>query len=319
MKFDDEQARHLAKFIAKNMIARTDVKASQLPRGQGAYVRDDSKWTMTDLMAHVKGEKTYGHYLLDQDSNVKIIAFDIDLNQHGWYIPYANEDLLRYSEDASLMDDEYFIECNPREAWLDRKHPARPWLKHQMRELAERFTTACYWQGLRTFATYSGNKGIHVYGLLDERAPAAEARLVAFDVLERVASSLGNYEEDPEGDYLYKIESSKGKSFYYISGYAGSTYAPLYRRFDNFSIEVFPKQDHIEPNRLGNLMRLPFGKNLKNPKDPTFVIDQGHPAEGDAPSSSLVPITDFDILKERLDQGHPWRDASHLTRDRHRA
>lgn len=296
MKFDDEQARYLAKFIAKNMIARTDVKASQLPRGQGAYVRDDSKWTMTDLMAHVKGEQTYGHYLLDQDSNVKIIAFDIDLAQTGHYLPYSLRDQERYADeeqdlhigDPGLMGDEYFIECNPREAWVDRKHPARPWLKHQMRELAERFTAECFYAGLGTFATYSGNKGIHVYGLLGERTPAADARILAFAIAEKVVRNL-EINSDVHGRD-YRFASSKGKSFYYIK----SDTAPLYRSFENFSIEVFPKQDHIEPNRLGNLMRLPFGKNLKNPKDPTFVIDQL------APSSSLVPLDDFKDLQFRV-------------------
>ena len=302
MKFSDEQARYLAKFIAKNMIARTDVKASQLPRGQGAYVRNDSKWTMTDLMAHVKGEETYGHYLLDQDSNVKIIAFDIDLAQTGWYVPFSPEDLLRYIEDPDLMNDEQFIEFNPREAWADRKHPARPWLKHQMRELADRFASAMQVSGIKTFATYSGSKGVHVYGILGERTPAADARILAHGIMDFVASDLVYQTIHNVGGtqvieyHEYEVAASKGKSFYYLK----CDTASRYRSFDNFSIEVFPKQDHIEPNRLGNLMRLPFGKNLKNPKDPTFVIDQC------AASSSLVPITDFDTLKTRLESGEPY-------------
>ena len=297
MKFDNEQAKYLARFIAKNMIAREDVKASQLPSGQGAYVRDDSKWTMRDLIAHVTGGRTYGHYLLDQDSNVKIIAFDIDLNQTGTYIPFAPGDLERYVENPDLLNDEYFIECNPREAWVDRKHPARPWLKHQMRELADRFAAACWENELPTFATYSGNKGIHIYGLLDGRTPAADARILAYNIADQVAANLSR-----QGD-TYEIVSSKGKSFYYIS----CDTASRYRSFDNFSIEVFPKQDRIEPNRLGNLIRLPFGTNLKNPKDPTFVIDQ------QAAGSTLAPIADFDTLKTRLESGNPWRASTNAT------
>lgn len=299
MKFDNEQAKYMAKYIAKNMIAREDVKASQLPRGQGAYVRDDSKWTMRDLIDHVTGKETYGHYLLDQDSNVKIIAFDIDLNQTGTYIPFTPKDHERYADDPTLMEDEYFIECSPRDAWLDRKHPARPWLKHQMRELADRFASAMHVSGVKTFATYSGNKGIHVYGILGERTPAADARILAYGIMDSVARGLvckTTYDDGETEHHEYEVAASKGKSFYYLK----SDVAPLYRSFDNFSIEVFPKQDHIEPNRLGNLMRLPFGTNLKNPKDPTFVIDQC------AASSSLVPITDFDTLKTRLESGEPY-------------
>lgn len=317
MKFDNEQAKYLARFIAKNMIAREDVKASQLPRGQGAYVRDDSKWKMRDLIDHVTGKETYGHYLLDQDSNVKIIAFDIDLNQTGTYIPFAPEDHERYADDPTFMDDEQFIEFNPREAWVDRKHPARPWLKHQMRELVERFTDGCSHVGLGTFATYSGSKGVHVYGLYKDhvppsyepktRIPAVEARILAFEAADWAMQNLTSMCYEYEN--MYELVPSKGKSFYRIVGTRRSTGdpVPLYRSFDNFSIEVFPKQDYIEPNRLGNLMRLPFGKNLKNPKDPTFVIDQC------AASSSLVPVTDFEELKVRLEGGNPWRSIANAT------
>lgn len=299
MKFDNEQARYLARFIAKNMIAREDVKASQLPRGQGAYVRNDSKWTMKDLIDHVTGSQTYGHYLLDQGSNVKIIAFDIDLCQTGHYIPFTPEDQERYADDPTLTNDQYFIECNPREAWLDRRHPARPWIKHQMRELVERFTTEFHNIGLKTFATYSGNKGVHAYGILDGRTPAADARILASLVYENLGETLTRDDPDPEPAF-YFLKPSKGKSFWTLT----SDGSPFYRSFDNFSIEIFPKQDHIEPNRLGNLMRLPFGTNLKNPKDPTFVIDQC------AAGSALVPITDFEELKMRLESGNPWRAST---------
>lgn len=304
MKFDNEQAKYLARFIAKNMIAREDVKASQLPSGQGAYVRNDSKWTMRDLVAHVTGKETYGHYLLDQDSNVKIIAFDIDLNQTGTYIPWSPADHERYASIAGSLLEEPFIEFNPREAWVDRKHPARHWLKHQMRELADRFTAGCYEAGLKTFATYSGSKGIHVYGLLGGRTDAAVARTVAFEIAEKVAADISR----PPRTAVYEFVPSKGKSFYYLKGTKASGEPTTeFRDFSNFSIEVFPKQDHIEPNRLGNLMRLPFGTNLKNPKDPTFVIDQC------AASSSLVPITDFEELKARLESGNPWRASTDAT------
>src|SRR5690625_572083 len=191
MKFDDEQAKQLARFIAKEMIAREDVKAEQLPRGAGAYRRVNSRWTMRDLRDHVSGANTFGHYLLDPDSQVKIIAFDIDLStKDGLYIPYSEADLERYVENPDLINDEYFIECRPRDAWADRKHPARPWFKHQMRELADRFTAECNELGLRTFATYSGSKGIHVYGLLGGRTPASDARLLAHTVADNVAATL---------------------------------------------------------------------------------------------------------------------------------
>lgn len=292
MRFEDSQAKYLARFIAKEMISREDVKSEQLPKGQGAYRPIRSKWTMKDLLDHVNGDNTFGHYLLNQESQVKMIAFDIDLCQKGHYLPYTDADITSYVDNPSLMEDEYFVECAPRAAWTDRKHPARPWFKLQMRELADRFAEGCHKFELKTFATYSGSKGVHVYGLLGERTDARFARELAADISNYVIEQLSR-----TGGDEYEFTPSKGSNFYTIN----SETAPLYRDFTNFTVEVFPKQDHIEPNRFGNLIRLPFGKNLKNPKDPTFMIDQTKSPV------SLAPVREFDTIQSRLESGDPWQ------------
>ena len=42
----------------------------------------------------------------------------------------------------------------------------------------------------------------------------------------------------------------------------------------NLTVEIFPKQASMKDKDLGNMVRLPLGRNKKNPKDPCFFIDQ---------------------------------------------
>ncbi len=44
----------------------------------------------------------------------------------------------------------------------------------------------------------------------------------------------------------------------------------------NFTIEVYPKQASLEGKTLGNLLRLPLGRNCKS-ADPTFFLDLTSP------------------------------------------
>jgi hypothetical protein len=54
---------------------------------------------------------------------------------------------------------------------------------------------------------------------------------------------------------------------------------------------VFPKQDSLAGKDLGNLMRLPLGRNLKNPKDPTFFIDMTTPMGVMSPIDPVYALT----------------------------
>jgi len=108
--------------------------------------------------------------------------------------------------------------------------------------------------GLPCAASYSGGKGIHVYGftgLMDARDARQGAQIVL--------DSIGSF------------EPLRGENFYH------HTDTDIIEGFGNLSIEVFPKQDSLDGKDLGNLMRLPLGRNLKAPQEPTFFLDMTAP------------------------------------------
>lgn len=226
-------SNELANLLAKKFIARPDVKARQF---SGGYVPVEDKdsgarfpWTRQDLLDHLSGKQTYGHYLLSQDDQCKLFVLDVDLEKEGTFVDV----------------DESVYSFNPREAWLDRANPARPYMKRQFREIAHMLGKAIEDElEIPWAAAYSGGKGIHVYGFTG-LLPAADVRDGATLVIESI----------PE------ISLLRGQHFFKHSG------------FSNMSIEVFPKQTSLDGKDLGNLCRLPLGRNLKNPKDPTFFLD----------------------------------------------
>lgn len=275
----------LESLIDERFIARRDVKAQQFP--DGGYRPVQTPWQISDITEHLAGRRTYGHYLLDQNSHCKFFAFDCDLNvSNGAWVQQA--DLSQVPADAFIGEHaEHYYEnntfihpLNPREAWHDRAHPSRAWLKFQMRSLAELLSSAIRTHlGLPVVCTYTGNKGIHVYGLTG-LIPAKEAREAAKLIL--AATN--------------RFTPQKGDNFFI------DTSTPDWRdSFANFTIEVFPKQDTVEPGHYGNLMRLPFGRNLKNSADPTFVIDQR------LPHVTLAPHPD---PASAMISGDPWADAA---------
>lgn len=266
-------SQELIAAVGKRMIQRKDVKARQIADGSYFPVRDrqtsaNVPFTLADLNNHFAGTETYGHYLLDANDQCKFFAFDVDLEKTGKWVNTL---------DAWKPDDEPLTvhEFNPREAWRDRQHLARPFLKQQMRTiaglLAGKITQLLQ---IPCAAAYTGNKGIHVYGFTGV-CPAAEAREGARLVLE----ALGDW------------EPSRGKAFW-----VNTNDDPQFG-FKNFSLEVFPKQDSLDGKDLGNLMRLPLGVNLKAPKDPTFFIDLTTDLATLAPHRNPVAL---------LESGDPW-------------
>jgi hypothetical protein len=234
----------LATLIGKRFIQRKDVKAVQTSNGAYMPVVDAEKnrlpFKMVDLENHVSGSETFGHYLLDSTSKCKLFAFDIDLETHG---------VLPTSFTDGQFDD--FTHCNPREVWRDRSAVVqRQWTKIQLRTIAGRLAAAIHLQlEIPTAVAYSGNKGLHVYGFTGP-IPAADAREGAMLVL----------------DSLEDFVPLKGEHFF-----AHKDKDPVLG-FPNLSIEVYPKQDSLDKKDLGNLMRLPLGRNKKS-KDPTFFVD----------------------------------------------
>lgn len=265
----------LAILFAKRFIQRRDVKAVQF--ASGAYVPDRELknpgrfgplgFKMEHLLQHLEASASYGHYLLDNDSNCRLFAFDIDLEKQGSWSTLEMTD----AEPQSF-------EVNPREAWQDRAHPGRPWMKMQMGMLARKFVSTIQKElGIPCAAAYSGGKGIHVYGFTGPM-PAVQVRAAATFVIE----STDDWELF-KGQHFYRHKLRDP-----ILGYP------------NFSVEVFPKQDSLDGKDLGNLMRLPLGRNLKS-ADPTFFLDLATPIGVMAPHPNPVQL---------LENGNPYEDST---------
>lgn len=193
--------------------------------------------------------------MLSGDSECKLFAFDVDLKKAG-----------------SLPQGPYFAEDEPpdwsekedlRAAWLNRAHPARDYMKLQFKQMAHMLLKSISEElALPCAAAYSGGKGIHVYAFTG-KISAAESRLGAQIVLD----SIGGFKAD------------RGDNFF------------IHEEYTNFSIELFPKQDSLEGKDLGNLMRLPLGRNLKAPKEPCFFIDMLSPIGVLQPMDPVTALT----------------------------
>lgn len=254
---NDESVRTIAKLFAEKFIARPGVKAIQ--RANGDYNPIDSKFTMPDLLAHIRGEQTYGHYLLNETNQCKLFVFDIDLDKWDKIHPENNE----YLRVPTAVDSDgvwhNFMPCDPREIWLDRSAAvARQYLKYQLRMTAQILAEAVTKQlEIPVAATYTGSKGLHVYGFtgLMPASDVREGAQLIIDSLSRFTQHRGNnffkhklvHLDDPSRD---ETES-----------------------YQCLTLEVFPKQVELDGGGYGNLCRLPLGVNKKNPKDPTFFLD----------------------------------------------
>ena len=241
----------IANLIAKKFIARSDVKAVQFKNGAWSphqefnpesrkYDGPRIKWRRQDLLAHINGEATYGHYLLDTDNTCKLFAFDIDLQKSG-FLPFA-ENWTDFREVEDL-----------RAAWLDRSHPARDWMKFQFKTTAHKLMAFVSEElGLQTAAAYSGAKGVHVYGFMGDGDKLDATKVHEAAIL--AMRQIGEF-EPLRGEHFFKHKNMNPED-----------------GFPNLSIEVFPKQGSLDGKDLGNLMRLPLGRNLKS-SDPTFFLD----------------------------------------------
>lgn len=286
MKSTDDQ---LAELLAKKFIQRKDVKAIQ--GSDGAYRPIRSKWTMGDLRDHISKEKTFGHYTCDADSKVKLFTFDIDLEKTGTWVKHPDwsdmpEDLgdMPDAQQLWFMENIESFDSTPRSDWRDRRHPGRDWYKHQLRMMAEMLSSAIHTElDIPVACAYSGNKGIHVYGFTGvvDASDAREAALMAMEYAGDSVRSSGEFVAD-KGSNFFKYNDDDP-----ITG------------FSNLSIELFPKQSTMGGKDLGNLVRLPLGRNLKAPKDPTFFLDQ---------TSPLTQLTPHANPVELLNSGNPWKD-----------
>lgn len=249
----NERDREIAKLFASKFIARSDVKAIQ--RSNGDYNPINEPFSMTDLLAHLTCERTYGHYLLNTDNKCKLFVFDIDLDKadpdRDLYYPVPTE----YNEYGDWHN---FVPGNPREIWLDRSQIlARNYFKYLLRSMAHKLAAAVSKSlEIPTAVAYTGSKGVHVYGFtgLMDAADVREGASIILEDLDEFEPLRGQH------FYRHKEEPTQGGSDPLLS-YAGLT------------VEIFPKQVTLDGKTHGNLVRLPLGRNQKNPKDPTFFLD----------------------------------------------
>jgi hypothetical protein len=276
-----EQDKTLAKLIAQKFIARPDVMARQSKFGTYAPVH--SKFNMESLLAHITGQTSLGHYMIDPDGDqVKLFALDIDLEKPNPQRPHMRYLLpARQDEHTQFLD---WQESNPRQLWMSREQgAARNCIKLQMRTMAGRLVSAIRKElEIPAIAAYSGSKGIHVYGFTG-KVPAAMAREGALIVATAAGWNL-----------------TRGQNFF-THGLPDAD-VPFgdynLHDFHQYSLEIYPKQESVgdKEKKLGNLMRLPLGVNYKSPRDRAFFIDL---------RSALSELKPMDPI-EALTTTNPW-------------
>ena len=226
-----DEVRELVRELGSRFIARKDVKAFQ--RNDGAWFPDRNPFTMQDFRDHLAGTKTLGHYLLDENSNCKLFAFDIDLVKHGQNCPgpgckgcpvdflgmeidpETGNVILNGLEYSRLVRDAF---KNPGE------YECYETLVINLRCMADGLARMIHRKyGIPVAIAKSGSKGLHVYGFTGEM-PAEVQKQLALDLL----TGTGAFEA-VRGDNFWKHSSS----------------------YPMLEIEVFPKQTSLDGKDLG--------------------------------------------------------------------
>jgi len=251
--------REAAKLMGALFIGRREAKAIFL---NGQWIAKREKFTLSDFRNHLFGDKCLGAYLLNADSMVRCIAFDVDLKPDSDY--FIIHDLP--AGDTSGADGELDLDIRHHgdlEAALhDPSNEAHRWacsLVHStVRFIAKEVGDVL---GLASTTIITGG-GAHVFVPFGELIPAAEARAMAHSVM--------------DGITIFKRTSE--------SFYSNGT---------GMDIEVFPKQDMLtDPESLGNLIRLPFGKHERGMR--TYAL---HPQLPSLPSWDLPKFNSMDALR----------------------
>lgn len=274
----------IAKLFAKLMISRPDVRAVQIANGE--YRPQHQPFNMTALLDHIEGRQTFGHYQVNADDQVKFFCFDIDLNKNG-SLPVTQNGAGQFFGFQDLKTDD--PKGAPlREYWGSRKPGAgRNFLKLRMKMMANQLMSAINKElEIPTAATYSGSKGVHVYGFTGKTtaALARQGALITLAALQH--SNMGHW------------ELSRGQNFFKYVGHDNP--ADPSTNGSQFGLEVYPKQDTVEGKEkgLGNLLRLPLGINRHSPKgDKGFFLDM---------RTALTEFTPRDAV-EALTTSNPWQ------------
>ena len=225
-----------ASLLAKWFIARTDVMAEQGSGGQYFPTRKrDGEligFTRESLEQHLSGQRTLGHYLLSGQT-CKLFAFDIDLD--GGETSFNNH-----------WSPLHGVTLNQRSVMVDQEHEHHAEIMGRMHKLAASIADIVdnTTKDVKTLISFSGSKGMHVYGLYGQYVDSSVAMR---DITKVVGRLRGTTHANA------KIQNLKSESW------------------PGITIEVFPKQSSTKG--FGNLMRLPLGVHRKSGK-PGFIIDR---------------------------------------------
>jgi hypothetical protein len=249
--------------LASKFIQRSDVKAVQ--QSNGIYTPDRTKFTRQDLEDHIAGKKSYGHYMINPEGNCKLFAFDIDLAKSWLFISPHSGGTTKPPEETWTPDG--VLPFSPRTIFADPSNVHRKRLIVELRSVAEGLAArAQRTLDIPVAISFSGSKGLHVYGFTGS-SPAFAIREAAMEIIKS----------------FEVFEPIRGDNFY------RHTNDPQWG-FPNIEIEVFPKQGSLEGKDLGNLMRLPLGRNKKGgeaffvdpnaPEDQLVAVDPAHALSG---------------------------------------
>lgn len=256
--------REASKLMGMLFIGRRDAKAVFT---NGQWIAKREKYTLADFRNHLMGDRCLGAYLLDSDSMVRCIAFDIDLKNDADY--YLISDLKEsdptYNEVVGQLNLENPRRGNLEAALHDPNHEAHRWACSLIASTAGFVQREVHDALGLTCTTIVTGGGAHVFVPFGELTPAADARAAAHTVM--------------EGIPLFKRRSD--------NFYANDLDDP------SVEIEVFPKQDALtDPDSLGNLIRLPFGMHECGIR--TYALNPNLPR---TPSWKLPKISSIDALR----------------------
>ena len=257
--------REASKLLGMLIIGRRDAKAIFV---NGQWVAKRERFTLSDFREHLFGETCLGAYLLDAQSNVRCIAFDVDLKPKGDYFvlgDMAAPDDVHGAGATGTMDPDIRHDGDLEAALHDPDNEAHRWaasLVHSTVRFIEKEVGDAL--GLASTTIITGG-GAHVFVPFGKPFPAADARAMAHSVMDGIP-----------------IFSRKSENFY-----TNNLDSPT------IEIEIFPKQDSLtDPDSLGNLIRLPFGKHECGIR--TYALDPQLPR---VPSWELPKIKSMDALR----------------------
>lgn len=136
------------------------------------YVPERRSLQKSDLEDHLRGRRTYGIYLLQEDSRVSLAVLDVDLKKE-------------------------FLKSRWKKDEKDLVRREKHYLLEQVVTISREFQFYC-------LVEFSGGKGYHFWYFLDKPCPASRVRQVLRKITARVAPDLScfNVEIFPKQDKL---------------------------------------------------------------------------------------------------------------------